>query len=106
MRVKTEDVSKTKGNEFADYFLKRELLMGIFEKGFEKPSPIQEEAIPLALVVSVTKVSHGQSCRDTGGYRERISWQEQRTGLGRQEPSASHVCRSVTLKLQQFKHSF
>ena len=23
--------------------------MGLFEKGFEKPSPIQEEAIPLAL---------------------------------------------------------
>jgi len=50
MRVKTEDVTKTKGNDFEDYFLKRELLMGIFEKGFEKPSPIQEEAIPLALV--------------------------------------------------------
>lgn len=29
--------------------LKRELLMGIFEAGFEKPSPIQEEAIPIAL---------------------------------------------------------
>lgn len=29
--------------------LKRELLMGIFEKGFEKPSPIQEEAIPIIL---------------------------------------------------------
>jgi ATP-dependent RNA helicase DDX6/DHH1 len=29
--------------------LKRELLMGIFEKGFEKPSPIQEEAIPTIL---------------------------------------------------------
>lgn len=49
-RIKTEDVTKTKGNDFEDYFLKRELLMGIFEKGFEKPSPIQEEAIPLALV--------------------------------------------------------
>jgi superfamily II DNA/RNA helicase len=24
--------------------------MGIFEKGFEKPSPIQEEAIPIILV--------------------------------------------------------
>ena len=23
--------------------------MGIFEKGFEKPSPIQEESIPIAL---------------------------------------------------------
>jgi len=30
-------------------FLRRELLMGIFEAGFEKPSPIQEEAIPIAL---------------------------------------------------------
>jgi len=49
-RIKTEDVTATKGNEFEDYFLKRELLMGIFEKGFERPSPIQEEAIPLALV--------------------------------------------------------
>ncbi|KAK9898557.1 putative ATP-dependent RNA helicase DHH1 [Cystobasidium minutum MCA 4210] len=48
-RPQTEDVLKTKGNEFEDYFLKRELLMGIFEAGFEKPSPIQEEAIPIAL---------------------------------------------------------
>jgi len=45
----TEDVTTTKGNEFEDYFLKRELLMGIYEKGFENPSPIQEEAIPIAL---------------------------------------------------------
>jgi ATP-dependent RNA helicase DDX6/DHH1 len=49
LRPKTEDVTKTKGHEFKDYFLKRELLMGIYEKGFERPSPIQEEAIPIAL---------------------------------------------------------
>ena len=30
-------------------YLRRELLMGIFEAGFERPSPIQEEAIPIAL---------------------------------------------------------
>ncbi|XP_046854118.1 DEAD-box ATP-dependent RNA helicase 8-like [Xenia sp. Carnegie-2017] len=48
-RVKTTDVTSTKGNDFEDYCLKRELLMGIFEKGFEKPSPIQEESIPIAL---------------------------------------------------------
>lgn len=42
-------MTATKGNEFEDYFLKRELLMGIFEAGFERPSPIQEEAIPIAL---------------------------------------------------------
>src|SRR3954466_6715732 len=44
-----QDVTSTKGNDFEDYFLKRELLMGIYEKGYEKPSPIQEEAIPAAL---------------------------------------------------------
>jgi ATP-dependent RNA helicase DDX6/DHH1 len=42
-------VTSTKGNDFEDYCLKRELLMGIFEKGYEKPSPIQEESIPIAL---------------------------------------------------------
>lgn len=36
-----QDVTATKGNEFEDYCLKRELLMGIFEMGWEKPSPIQ-----------------------------------------------------------------
>ncbi|ORY79504.1 P-loop containing nucleoside triphosphate hydrolase protein [Protomyces lactucae-debilis] len=48
-RPQTEDVTATKGMEFADMHLKRELLMGIFEAGFERPSPIQEEAIPVAL---------------------------------------------------------
>lgn len=48
-RKRTEDVTKTKGNEFEDYCLKRELLMGIFEKGYEVPSPVQEESIPIAL---------------------------------------------------------
>ncbi|KAK9241005.1 P-loop containing nucleoside triphosphate hydrolase protein [Lipomyces kononenkoae] len=49
LRPQTEDVTDTKGSEFEDYYLKRELLMGIFEAGFEKPSPIQEESIPVAL---------------------------------------------------------
>jgi len=48
-RLKTEDVTATKGTDFEEYYLKKELLMGIFEKGFEQPSPIQEETIPLAL---------------------------------------------------------
>ncbi|RYR35840.1 hypothetical protein Ahy_A10g050944 [Arachis hypogaea] len=48
----TMDVTATKRNEFEDYFLKRELLMGIYEKGFERPSPIQEESIPIALIGS------------------------------------------------------
>lgn len=47
--MRSQDVLNTKGGDFEDYGLKRELLMGIFEAGFEKPSPIQEEAIPVAL---------------------------------------------------------
>ncbi|KAI0697491.1 DEAD-domain-containing protein [Cerioporus squamosus] len=48
-RPQTEDVTATKGVEFEDMYIRRELLMGIFEAGFERPSPIQEEAIPIAL---------------------------------------------------------
>ncbi|KAI0631239.1 DEAD-domain-containing protein [Trametes polyzona] len=48
-RPQTEDVTATKGLEFEDMYLRRELLMGIYEAGFEKPSPIQEDAIPIAL---------------------------------------------------------
>ncbi|CAG9831753.1 unnamed protein product [Diabrotica balteata] len=47
-RIQT-DVTDTRGNEFEEFCLKRELLMGIFEKGWEKPSPIQEASIPIAL---------------------------------------------------------
>lgn len=48
-RFQTTDVTATRGQEFEDYFLKRELLMGIFEKGFERPSPVQERSIPIIL---------------------------------------------------------
>jgi len=48
-RYKTSDVTGTKGNEFEDFCLNRDLQMGIYEKGYEKPSPIQEESIPIAL---------------------------------------------------------
>ncbi|CCW68821.1 unnamed protein product [Phytomonas sp. Hart1] len=48
-RKKTEDVESRRNVFFDEYALRRELLMGIFEKGFEKPSPVQEEAIPVAL---------------------------------------------------------
>lgn len=48
-RFKTADVTETKGVEFEDFCLSRDLLMGVFEKGWEKPSPIQEAAIGVAL---------------------------------------------------------
>ncbi|KAI9632678.1 P-loop containing nucleoside triphosphate hydrolase protein [Dioszegia hungarica] len=48
-RPQTEDVTNTQGSTFDDLGLKRELLMGLYLAGFEKPSPIQEESIPPAL---------------------------------------------------------
>jgi ATP-dependent RNA helicase DDX6/DHH1 len=49
-RVKTEDVINTKNLGFDDFHLKDALLRGLYESGFESPSPIQAEAIPLALL--------------------------------------------------------
>jgi len=49
-RITTDDVKSKKGLEWEDMDLKRDLLKGIFEMGYERPSPIQEEAIPVALM--------------------------------------------------------
>ena len=38
-----------KGDHFEDYKLSAELLKGIYEKGYDTPSPVQEEVIPVAL---------------------------------------------------------
>ena len=44
-----QDVTNVKGHHFEDYKLNILLLKGIFEKGYESPSPVQEEVIPDAL---------------------------------------------------------
>lgn len=49
-RQKTDDVKNQKGIEFEDFRLKRDLLKGIYEMGFEQPSPIQEISIPKVLM--------------------------------------------------------
>lgn len=49
VRKKTQDVQSRHNVNFEEYALRRQLQMGIFEKGFEKPSPVQEEAIPVVL---------------------------------------------------------
>jgi len=67
-RFKTEDVTSTKGHDFDDYCLKRELLMGIFEKGYEKPSPIQEESIPVALAGRDIMARAKNGTGKTGAY--------------------------------------
>lgn len=47
----TQDVTNIENDvEFEDYHFSRDLLAGIYEKGFERPSPIQEAAIPFAMV--------------------------------------------------------
>ncbi|XP_055334836.1 probable ATP-dependent RNA helicase ddx6 [Paramacrobiotus metropolitanus] len=48
-RCQTSDVLNSTAKSFEEFGLKRELLMGLYEMGFETPSPIQEKAIPEAL---------------------------------------------------------
>ena len=48
-RITTDDVHGTKGLTFADFGLSKDVQLGIYEKGYEAPSPIQEESIPAAL---------------------------------------------------------
>jgi ATP-dependent RNA helicase DDX6/DHH1 len=49
LRFKTADVTETKGTSFEEYGLQRDLMKGIFEHGWEKPSPIQEASLEIAL---------------------------------------------------------
>lgn len=48
-RIRTEDVQGSKQMEFEHFKLNRNLLKGIYEMGWEQPTPIQEDSIPLAL---------------------------------------------------------
>lgn len=67
-RHKTSDVTSTRGNDFEEFCLKRELLMGIFEQGWEKPSPIQEAAIPVALLGNDILARAKNGTGKTGAY--------------------------------------
>nr|CDS27431.1 ATP dependent RNA helicase me31b [Hymenolepis microstoma] len=48
-RIKTVDVARAEGVGFENYGLKIELLKGIYEKGFEYPSPVQRSSLPASL---------------------------------------------------------
>jgi len=67
-RIQTSDVTNTRGNEFDEFCLNRELLMGIFEKGWERPSPIQEAAIPVALLGRDVLARAKNGTGKTGAY--------------------------------------
>jgi len=45
----SKDIISKKKLSFGDFGLKKEILWGIFEMGFQHPSPIQEESIPKIL---------------------------------------------------------
>ena len=68
LRAQTSDVTNTSGHDFEDYCLKRELLMGIYEKGWEKPSPVQEQSIPIALTGRDVLARAKNGTGKTGAY--------------------------------------
>ncbi|XP_067676297.1 ATP-dependent RNA helicase cgh-1-like [Haliotis asinina] len=96
-RVRTSDVTNTKGNEFEDFCLKRELLMGIFEKGWEKPSPIQEASIPIALTGRDVLARAKNGTGKTGAYAIPII---ERTDSSRDEVQAMIIVPTRELALQ------
>ncbi|KAE8148817.1 DEAD-domain-containing protein [Aspergillus avenaceus] len=104
VRVK-EDVTATKGLEFEDFYIKRELMMGIFEAGFEKPSPIQEETIPVALtgrdILARAKNGTGKTAAFVIPTLERINPKSNKTQALILVPTrelalqTSHVCKTL-----------
>ena len=49
LRPRTTDVTDTKGASYQDFLIKREILKGAYEMGWEEPSPIQEDTMHLTL---------------------------------------------------------
>lgn len=96
-RVKTTDVTATKGHEFEDYCLKRELLMGIFEKGWENPSPIQEASIPIALTGRDILARAKNGTGKTGAYIIPIL---ERIDIGKDKIQALIIVPTRELALQ------
>jgi len=91
-----QDVTDTKGNEFDDYCLHRELLMGIFEKGWEKPSPIQEASIPIALTGRDILARAKNGTGKTGAYAIPIL---ERINVDRNEVQGNCLGLCLTMSL-------
>ncbi|KAI1286000.1 ATP-dependent RNA helicase me31b [Halotydeus destructor] len=82
-RRTTADVAQIRGTEFEDMCLSRELLMGIFEKGWDKPSPIQEFSIPNALYGKDILARAKNGTGKTGAYSIPV--------LQRVDPTLDHI---------------
>ena len=65
-RFKTTDVTDTRGQEFEDYFLKRELLMGIFEKALNARRPYRSDRFPSSTKSQCARTSEKWH-RENGG---------------------------------------
>jgi hypothetical protein len=85
-RYRTEDVTDTKGRDFEDFFLKRELLMGIFE---DLKNRVQ------------FKKKLSRSFYRTGTY-----WPELKTVRGRPRLILSHVSKRRIQRKIVYKVSF
>lgn len=79
-RFKTEDVTNTKGMTFDDFMLSKDLKLGIYEMGYEMPSPIQEETIPNALegknIIARAKNGTGKTAAYSIPMIERVDIQK------------------------------
>lgn len=96
-RVKTTDVTATSGADFSDYFLQRGLLMGLFELGFEAPSPIQEAAIPIALAGRDILARAKNGTGKTGAFLVPVL---EKVDTGRSDASALILVPTRELALQ------
>lgn len=103
-------MTDTRGNEFEEFCLKRELLMGIFEKGWEKPSPIQEASIPIALSGKDVLARAKNGTGKTGAYSipvlEQVDPKKdciQGELLFLFTKCDEHVCSAVSLPVKRYK---
>jgi len=104
-RMQTEDVTLTKGSDFEEFGLKRELLMGIFEKGYERPSPIQEQTVPLAIfgrdILARAKNGTGKTAAFIIPCLERVDTSKNEIQIVILVPTrelalqTSHVCKEI-----------
>ncbi|KAL0219867.1 hypothetical protein P9112_005520 [Eukaryota sp. TZLM1-RC] len=96
-RVRTADVTSRKGHSWEDYMLKYNLLKGIFEAGFEEPSPVQEQVIPMALM---GKPLLGRSKNGTGKTASYLIPVLERISIEKVKPQAVVLVPTRELALQ------
>ena len=102
-RARTKDVTSTKGTEFESYNLKRDLLKGIFEMGWERPSPVQEESIPHALAGHDILARAKNGTGKTGAYMIPLLERIDPTNEDVSSPQALIVVPTRELALQTSK---